>query len=145
MRCSYFIGTHIGEAHMLNDGESSSQHEVCDRRRNQRAFFHSRKNTRNAGRRISRDDANTQISYRRKTLRRRSSSATDDLSLSKRPSLKCDVRWRIRSMARKRHTTEQIVAKFRQADVVIAQYQQVADAIRAIGVAKATGYRWRNE
>ena len=48
-------------------------------------------------------------------------------------------------MARKRHTTEQIVAKFRQADVVIAQYQQVADAIRAIGVAKATGYRWRNE
>lgn len=48
-------------------------------------------------------------------------------------------------MVRKRHTAEQIVAKFRQADVVIAQDQQVADAIRAMGAAKATDYRRRNE
>lgn len=90
MRYSYFIGAHIGETHMLNDGESSSQHEACDRNRNQRAFFHSRKNARNAGRRIPRDDANTQVSCRRKTLRRRGCPATDGLPPSKWFSSKCD-------------------------------------------------------
>jgi predicted KAP-like P-loop ATPase len=44
---------------------------------------------------------------------------------------------RIRSMARKRHTTEEIVAKLRQVDVLLAQGRQVADAVRAIGVFRA--------
>ena len=37
-------------------------------------------------------------------------------------------------MARMRHTAEEIVAKLRQVDVLLAQGRQVADAVRAIGV-----------
>jgi len=48
-------------------------------------------------------------------------------------------------MARKRHTAEEIVAKLRQVDVLMAQGQLVADAVRAIGVTEVTYYRWRNE
>jgi len=48
-------------------------------------------------------------------------------------------------MARKRHTAEEIVAKLRQVDVLMAQGQLVADAIRTIGVTEVTYYRWRNE
>ena len=48
-------------------------------------------------------------------------------------------------MARKRHTAEEIVAKLRQVDVLMAQGRQVADAVRAIGVTEVTYYRWRNE
>lgn len=48
-------------------------------------------------------------------------------------------------MARKRHTAEEIVAKLRQVDVLMAQFRQVADAVRAIGVTEVTYYRWRNE
>jgi putative transposase len=45
-------------------------------------------------------------------------------------------------MARKRHTAEEIVAKLRQVDVLMAQGGLVADAVRAIGVTEVT---WRNE
>ena len=48
-------------------------------------------------------------------------------------------------MSRKRHTAEEIVAKLCQVDVLLAQGQTVADAIRAIGVTEVTYYRWRNE
>jgi putative transposase len=48
-------------------------------------------------------------------------------------------------MARKRHTAEEIVAKHRQVDVLMAQGKAVADAIRTIGVTEVTYYRWRNE
>ena len=48
-------------------------------------------------------------------------------------------------MARKRYTAEEIVAKLRQVDVLMAQGRPVADAVRAIGVTEATYYRWRNE
>jgi hypothetical protein len=37
-------------------------------------------------------------------------------------------------MARKRHATEEIVAKLREVDVLTAQGQPVAEANRAIGV-----------
>ncbi|RZL29183.1 MAG: IS3 family transposase, partial [Sphingomonas sp.] len=40
---------------------------------------------------------------------------------------------------------EEIVAKLRQADVLISQGQSVADAIRALGVSSVTYYRWRRE
>ena len=45
----------------------------------------------------------------------------------------------------KRHTAEEIVAKLRQVDVLMAQGRLVADAVRAIGVTEVTYYRWRNE
>ena len=40
---------------------------------------------------------------------------------------------------------EEIVAKLRQVDVLMAQGRLVADAVRAIGVTEVTYYRWRNE
>ena len=48
-------------------------------------------------------------------------------------------------MGRKRHTAEEIVAKLRQVDVLMAQGRPVADAVRSIGVTEVTYYRWRNE
>ena len=48
-------------------------------------------------------------------------------------------------MGRKRHEPEEIVAKLRQVDVLMAQGRPVADAVRAIGVTEVTYYRWRNE
>jgi putative transposase len=48
-------------------------------------------------------------------------------------------------MARKRHTAEEIVAKLRPVDVLTAQGNSVAEAVRTIGVTEVTYYRWRNE
>jgi putative transposase len=48
-------------------------------------------------------------------------------------------------MPRKRHKPEEIVAKLRQVDILVAQGQSVADAIRLIGVTEVTYYRWRQE
>ena len=50
-----------------------------------------------------------------------------------------------REMARKRHKPEEIIAKLRQADVLISQGSSVADAVRAIGMTSLTYYRWRRE
>ena len=44
-------------------------------------------------------------------------------------------------MARKRHTTEGIVAKLRQVDVLTAQGRSVANAVQATGVMEVTYYR----
>lgn len=46
---------------------------------------------------------------------------------------------------KKAHTPEEIVAKLRQAEVLIGQGKTVADAVRAIGVTEPTYYRWRTE
>ena len=49
-------------------------------------------------------------------------------------------------MPKKRYTPEEIVAKLRQVDVLVSQGQNIADAIRQIGVAgEVTYYRWRQE
>ena len=48
-------------------------------------------------------------------------------------------------MPTKRHRPEDIEAKMRQVDVLVAQGTPVADAIRAIGVTEVTYYRWRQE
>lgn len=48
-------------------------------------------------------------------------------------------------MPRKRHKPEEIVTKLRQVDVLMAQGQSVADAVRSIGVTEVTYYRWRQE
>src|SRR5688572_17485446 len=48
-------------------------------------------------------------------------------------------------MPRKRHKPEEIVAKLRQVDILVAQGQSVADAVRSIGVTEVTYYRWRQE
>ena len=46
---------------------------------------------------------------------------------------------------KKAHTPEEIVAKLRQAEVLIGQGKTVAEAVRAIGVTEPTYYRWRTE
>jgi putative transposase len=48
-------------------------------------------------------------------------------------------------MSRKRPKPEEIVAKLRQADVLVGQGASVAEAIRSIGVSEVTYYRWRRE
>ena len=48
-------------------------------------------------------------------------------------------------MPRKHHKPEEIVAKLRQVDVLVSQGQNIADAIRQIGVSEVTYYRWRQE
>jgi len=48
-------------------------------------------------------------------------------------------------MPRKHHKPEEIVAKLRQVDVLVTQGQNIADAIRQIGVSEVTYYRWRQE
>ena len=48
-------------------------------------------------------------------------------------------------MARKRSTSEEIVAKLRQVEVLAAQGKSVAEAVRSIGVTEQTYYRWRAE
>jgi putative transposase len=48
-------------------------------------------------------------------------------------------------MAEKHYKPEEIVARLRQVDVLISQGQNVADAIRQIGLSEVTYYRWRRE
>ena len=48
-------------------------------------------------------------------------------------------------MPQKKHKPEEIVAKLRQADVLLSQGRSVGEAVRSIGVTQFTYYRWRNE
>jgi len=48
-------------------------------------------------------------------------------------------------MARKRHKPEEIVAKLRQVDVLTAQGQSIAEAVKTIAVTETTYFRWRAE
>ena len=48
-------------------------------------------------------------------------------------------------MPRKRYTPEEIVAKLRQVDVLTAQGQSIAEAVRTIAVTETTYFRWRAE
>ncbi len=48
-------------------------------------------------------------------------------------------------MARRIHTSEQIIHKLREAEVLLAQGQSVQQAARQIEVTEQTYYRWRKE
>ena len=48
-------------------------------------------------------------------------------------------------MKRKRFKAEEIVNRLREAEVLIAQGQTVAQACKQIGVTEQTYYRWRRE
>lgn len=45
----------------------------------------------------------------------------------------------------RKYKAEEIVAKLRQVEVLSAQGQSVAEAVRQIGVSEQTYYRWRQE
>ena len=48
-------------------------------------------------------------------------------------------------MARKRYAAEEIIGKLREAEVVLAQGESVAQVARRLGVAEPMYYRWRRE
>ena len=48
-------------------------------------------------------------------------------------------------MARKHHKPEEIVAKLRQVEVLLAQGKSATEAVRTLGVTEQTYYRWRSE
>ena len=48
-------------------------------------------------------------------------------------------------MARKHHKPEEIVARLRQVEVLLAQGKTTTEAVRTLGVTEQTYYRWRAE
>jgi transposase-like protein len=48
-------------------------------------------------------------------------------------------------MSRKRYNPEQIIGKFREAEVALAQGQTAAQVCRTLGIAEQTFYGWRRE
>ncbi|GAV36031.1 hypothetical protein ROTAS13_03714 [Roseomonas sp. TAS13] len=48
-------------------------------------------------------------------------------------------------IARKHHKPEEIVAKLRQVEVLLAQGKSAVEAVRTIRVTEQTYYRWRSE
>ena len=46
-------------------------------------------------------------------------------------------------MSRKRYRPEEIIAKLREADVLLSQGTAVAEVVKALGVSEVTYYRWR--
>lgn len=48
-------------------------------------------------------------------------------------------------MARKRHTPDQILGKLRDADVLLAQGESIAEVARKLEVSEPTYHRWRNQ
>lgn len=48
-------------------------------------------------------------------------------------------------MARKRHDAEQIIAKLREAELMLSKGKSVLVACKKIGVTEQTYYRWRKE
>jgi putative transposase len=48
-------------------------------------------------------------------------------------------------MPRKGYRAEEIIAKLREADVLLGQGKRVAEVAKALGVSEVTHYRWRQE
>jgi transposase-like protein len=48
-------------------------------------------------------------------------------------------------MSKRRYRPEEIIAKLREADVLLSQGSAVADVVKAIGIHEVTYYRWRKE
>ena len=45
----------------------------------------------------------------------------------------------------RRYSPEQIIAKLREAEVLLSQGRTVGEAVRQLGVSEQTYYRWRNQ
>ena len=48
-------------------------------------------------------------------------------------------------MARKIYSSEQIINKLREAEIILSQGSSIGEASRKIGVTEQTYYRWRKE
>ncbi len=52
---------------------------------------------------------------------------------------------RIITMARRRHTPEQIIRKLREADRMLGEGKDIAEVARHLEVSEQTYHRWRNQ
>jgi len=48
-------------------------------------------------------------------------------------------------MPQKRYRREEIIAKLREAEVLLGQRQKVPEVTKALGISDVTYYRWRKE
>lgn len=48
-------------------------------------------------------------------------------------------------MPRKRYSPDEIIHKLREAELLLSQGQTVQEAVRQLGIAEQTYYRWRKE
>ena len=48
-------------------------------------------------------------------------------------------------MPQKRYRPEEIIAKLREAEVLLGQGKKVPEVVKAIGISEVTYYRWRKE
>ena len=48
-------------------------------------------------------------------------------------------------MARKQYRPEEIIAKLREAEVLLARGKKVAEVVKELGIHEVTYYRWRKE
>jgi len=48
-------------------------------------------------------------------------------------------------MPQKRYRPEEIIAKLREAEVLLGQGKKVPDVVKAIGISEVSYYRWRKE
>jgi putative transposase len=56
-----------------------------------------------------------------------------------------DRRRRNGIMPQKRYRPEEIIAKLREAEVLLGQGSKVAEVIKSLGISEVTYYRWRKE
>jgi putative transposase len=48
-------------------------------------------------------------------------------------------------MPQKRYRPEEIIAKLREAEVLLGEGKKVPEAVKALGISEVTYYRWRKE
>ena len=48
-------------------------------------------------------------------------------------------------MPQKRYRPEEIIAKLREAEVLLGQGKRVPEVVKALGISEVTYYRWRKE
>ena len=48
-------------------------------------------------------------------------------------------------MSRKRYRPEEIIAKLREAEVLLGQGQKVPEVVKVLGISEVSYYRWRKE
>jgi len=53
--------------------------------------------------------------------------------------------WKEGAMARRRYKAEEIIAKLREAEILLGQGMKVAEVVRELGIHEVTYYRWRKE
>jgi len=46
---------------------------------------------------------------------------------------------------KKQHSTESIISKLRQADIMLHEGKNIAEVCKALGISDATYYKWRKE